>query len=431
MNLPRRPARACPVRRPRHLLLALCLLAAPATAQSSPPIPQKTPLPALPTASSGYVAVDDRSFAVAPDGVFMLEGGELHRRDLGLLSIKASTRERDLIGVPIVADGSVYVLDGVGAVLAFDTATLKRRWRTLLAGTPQRLTPAGPVLVTERGGVVTALDTRSGRVAWQVRGVDTDHSATNARLIGGVVLVNHSPAEGFQGEVYTAHDPATGRRLWRQSVGHGYLLASSGTRLTFDVRDWHNLLDDRNGFRLAEVDAGTGQRREVRRSLAALPGKPGLWEVAPGTPTLEPDGTFWLVVQARNGGGTRLARLTPGDELRLWPLPPSRLGVADIVGYQLALTGGTVVVAAPDGQVTTLAHKTGRTVSVALPGFADPMTLAPLGNRMGVSREGTGVVVLDAAGRVEFRVDGGARPTLAGRTILVAAERGLVLFHLR
>lgn len=95
--------------------------------------------------------------------MFLLEGGALHRQDSALLSIEASAQERNLTGVPVVAGGAVYVFDAAGAVLAFDATTLRRRWRTLLAGPPQRLTAAGPVLLTEHNGVVTALNARSGR----------------------------------------------------------------------------------------------------------------------------------------------------------------------------------------------------------------------------------------------------------------------------
>lgn len=117
-----------------------------------------------------------------------------------------------------------------------------------------------------------------------MRGVDRDHTANHPLFVEGTVPVHHSPTEGFQSEVYTDHDPATGKRLWQQSLGHGYLLGQKGNSLIFDARDWHNLLDDQGHFRLAEVDAHTGKRQNFSRSLAALPGKLGLWTVTAGTP---------------------------------------------------------------------------------------------------------------------------------------------------
>lgn len=89
-----------------------------------------------------------------------------------------------------------------------------------------------------------------------------------------------------------------------------------------------------------------------------------------------------------------------------------------------------MVVAAPDGQLTTLNRKTGRTVSIAPPGFAAPAALTLLGDRADVSREGTGVVVLNPAGQVEFRVEGGTMPARAGQSILAPAGRGIVRFPL-
>ena len=232
---------------------------------------------------------------------------------------------------------------------------------------PQKLLPAGEVLLAVRPTTLTALDARTGRVRYTLRGIDPDHQVVSAQVIGGVILVHYSPAEGFQGEVYTAHDPASGRPLWRQDLGHGYLLGQVGTHLVFDVRDWHNLLGPHGEFRLAEVDLRSGRRRDELRSLVGLPGKPASWTVVAGTPALGPDGTLWLVLEARNGGGARLARVSQGGALNLWALPPTRPGGLD--GAALASTPTAVVVVSPDGTATTLDLARHTTRSVTLPGF--------------------------------------------------------------
>lgn len=423
---------------PLHLaLLAFTLLLPSALAQAAPQGPLSIPWrrelpPVLPQGASGSVAIDHGHFAAGKDAVFTLEGGKLVRRTPDTNAMKAWSRETDLVGTPLPASTQVYVTDDQGAVLAFDASSMQRLWRFPLTAPPQSLVPAGPVLLVEGSGVITALSNQTGKPVWEVRGVDRDHTANHPLFVGGIVLVNHSPAESFQGEVYTGHDPATGKRLWRQSLGHGYLLGHNGNTLIFDARDWHNLLDDQGRFRLAEVDARTGKRRDFSHSLAALPGKLGLWNVTAGTPAIDADGTLWLVLEARNGGGARLARITRRKELRLWPLPPSRANsiAVDLISARLALTPDTVVVAAPDGQITTLNRQTGKTVSVALPGFRGTLSLTPLGDLMGVSREGGGTVILDAMGRVKFRVEDGGTPARLGQNLFVSNQKALFGFPL-
>lgn len=415
------------------LLLGLLVSAPSAQSSQAPPLlPWKGGPPPVLQGASGSVAIDHGHFAVAPAAVFTLEGGKLVRRTPDTDAMKAWSKETNLAGPPLPAGPQVYVTDTQGAIVAFDARSVQRLWRVPLAALPQSITPAGPVLLLEGGGVVTALNRQTGKPAWEVQGVDWDHAASRPLFVGGVVLVQHSPAEGFQGEVYTAHDPATGKRLWRQSLGHGYLLGQNGPHLFFDVRDWHNLLDDQGRFRLAEVDTRTGKRRDFGRSLRALPGGPRLWTVVAGTPALDEDGILWLVVEARNRGGTRLVRVNGRNEVRLWPLPRSRANstAVDLIGSGLALTHATVVVAAPDGQVTTLSRQTGDTLSVILPGFGGPLTLTPLGERMGVTWEGGGTVVLENTGRVKFRVEGGGRPAYLGSYVFVATQQGLLRFPL-
>lgn len=411
----------------KRLLLLLSLLG-PLAATPALSIPLKMPPPPLPAGAAGSFAIDEQTFAASDSALYTLNGGQVVRRDPETFSYKAMTRERDLGGTIVIAGRQVYALNEVGAVVAFDAQTLVRRWAVTLAGTPQQLIPAGEVLLAVRPTTLTALDARTGRVRYTLRGIDPNHRTVSAKVIGGVILVHHSPAEGFQGEVYTAHDPLSGRQLWRQDLGHGYLLGQVGTHLVFDARDWHNLLGPHGEFRLAEVDLRSGKRRNELRSLVGLPGKPASWTVVAGTPALSPDGTLWLVLEARNGGGIRIARVGPDGTLKLWALPsrpPGRVG-----GTALAHTRNSVIVVSPNGTATTLDLVRQTTRSVTLPGFSGALTVTPLGEVMAVTWAGRGTVILDPTGRVRFRIEDGGVPVRVGKALFVPSQHGLTTFRL-
>jgi len=410
----------------KRLLLLLALLS-PVSAASTPSLSLKVLATTQTAGAAGSFAVDGQIFAASDSALYTLNGGRLVRRDPRTFEPEATTRETDLGGVVVAGGPRVYALNKAGAVAAFDAHSLARRWTVTLATPPQQLLPAGEVLLAVRPTTLTALDARTGRVRYTLHGTDPDHQAVSAQVVGGVLLVHHAPAEGFQGEVYTAHDPLSSRQLWRQDLGHGYVLGQLGQNLVFDTRDWHNLLGPRGAFRLTEVDFGSGRRREAARSLAGLPGTPASWTVVAGTPTLGSDGTLWLVLEAR-AGGTRLARVGLDSALRLWALPSARPGSLD--GTALALTRGNVVVVSPSGVVTTLnlAHQTTR--SVTLPGFSGALTLTPLGEVVAVTRAGGGAVILSPAGQVRLRTETGGVPVRIGMTLFVPPQRGLTAFHL-
>lgn len=77
--------------------------------------------------------------------------------------MKAWSRETNLVSTPLPASSQVYVTDAQGAVLAFDTRSVQRLWRFPLSTPPQSLVPAGPVLLVEGKGVITALSNQTGK----------------------------------------------------------------------------------------------------------------------------------------------------------------------------------------------------------------------------------------------------------------------------
>lgn len=402
----------------------LVLAALFATVDTPSRLPVTPPGPALPPGAAGFLTSDGGTVGTSDTALYTLNGGRVVRRDPRTWRSLARTEASTLRGPIVPAGPRVYTLDAEGAVVALDAQTLKRTWTATLAGPPQALVPAGEVVVAVRPTALPVLDARTGRQRSVLRDVDAAHHAQSVQVIGGLLLVHHVPGEGFQGEVFTAHDPATGRPVWTQRVGHGDVLGQVGPDVVFDTRAWHNLLGERGAFSVAEVNVRTGRRRDAVRSLAGLPGTPARWRVAAGTPALEPDGTLWLVVEAPDGGGARLARVSPQGAVRLWPLPPTRPGGSD--GAALAVTGQTAVVVMPNGQATTLNRATGGITSVLVPGFGGGVTVRPLGDVVGITRSRGGTVILDAASRVRIRVDEGGVPVQAGPALWVPTSRGLI-----
>ena len=409
----------------RPLLAALLLSGA-----AAQPIPVRTPLPAMPQGWAGWFRVDGGSLAANNADVFTLDQGTLMRRDTGGGSIKAWSKQGDLKGTPIPAGQNVNVQHGTSSVRDFDRRSLNLLWTRDLDTAPLALNAAGPFLLVTQPRQVVALDPQTGKTRWTVKGVDAEHQPSGPRLIAGTVLISHDPREMFEGVVFTAHDFQTGRQLWRAHLGHIFPLAVIGQHAFFDTRQWDNLLGDGGTFPLAQVNMRTGQRADSVRSLAGLPGKLALWRVALGTTAIDPAGTLWLVVQASDGGGTRLVSVDAQNRMRLRALPGSRAVPAESDLYRLGLTSDGATVVSPGGQVSTLRTDTGKMTTVTLPWRGLLTQFTPLGRWLGLTST-WGTVVLDEHGRIRYRAQGAGPPVVSGPKILMPFAGGIVGFPLK
>ena len=146
-------------------------------------------------------------------------------------------------GTPLVVDGTLYGTSPWSVVFAVDVRTGKLKWRwdpqiphqTFKVderGVRHRLGPSlccgpvnrgvayhnGKVFVGTLDSRLVALDAQNGRPVWtvQVASKEDDYSISGApRVIKNMVITGTSGAEfGVRGFV-AAHDPETGKQLWR------------------------------------------------------------------------------------------------------------------------------------------------------------------------------------------------------------------------
>ena len=130
----------------------------------------------------------------------------------------------------LIKDGVMYVTSHDKTV-AVDALTGKEIWKTLIEYAPEttRVVCCG---IVNRGAAiyqgmlfrttldarVVALDTKTGKEVWNVKSADTKDgfAMTGAPLIANGVLINGMAGAEFGSRGYLeAHDPATGKRLWR------------------------------------------------------------------------------------------------------------------------------------------------------------------------------------------------------------------------
>lgn len=399
----------------------LCLLVSLLSAAAAQSIPLKGAPPMVP-GSVGFSALDRDFYAVDGQDVFTVEGGALVRRGAGANSMKAWTKDRRYAAQPVPIGKNVYLQQG-GKLYAFDRVTLKTLWTKNISG--ELLMGVRELPLLRQGSQLTRLNPANGAALWTIRRPDANHTPVGAELAGGVLLVHSSPAEGFQGEVYSAHDPQTGRRLWQANLGHGRLLRVTGSKAVFDLRDWDNLLGAGGRFPLAEVDLRTGKRRNFSRSFAALPPGPDRWTVDLASPLLDERNALWLVLRVRSGGGSRLARVDTAGRLRLWPLPAGGLPGVDNGEVRLFARGNALVVASPSGLAALRGE---RLSSLKLPLGGGLPTFTPLGPWLGVTAPKWGTVVFDEMGKVKYQVRGAGLPALSGADVLMPVDGRLTRF---
>lgn len=114
---------------------------------------------------------------------------------------------------PSVVDGSIYLRDNRGTVLAVDAADGTEEWRYSLPNSQRIASTVGgdTVFVTSSGGEMVALDSRTGTERWHRR--PGTGPLTPPVLIDPLVIVGSA-----DGAIY-AIDGVTGDRVWLFSTG--------------------------------------------------------------------------------------------------------------------------------------------------------------------------------------------------------------------
>jgi outer membrane protein assembly factor BamB len=140
--------------------------------------------------------------------------GTLHALGVADGKVRWTFRPGTSISGPTVADGTVYLADGIGAVRALELATGAELWqsRTLRSSETTTLAVAeGRVFVGAQGGELLALDAKSGAELWRVS-IAPDGGLGNPSVAGGIVYVGSDVG-------LTAVRAMTGDIVWRADLG--------------------------------------------------------------------------------------------------------------------------------------------------------------------------------------------------------------------
>ncbi|MBX6375552.1 MAG: PQQ-binding-like beta-propeller repeat protein [Acetobacteraceae bacterium] len=338
------------------------------------------------------------------------DGGGGALREAWRSSFGSGTGYRSRItGVPIVAEGTVYVADAVGIVSAFDAATGSRRWRLDSRPREERDGAVGGGVAFEGGTLyvasglaeMLAVDPADGSVRWRVslpaptRGAPTvvggrifiptiENQLLALSTEDGRRLWTHRaspttavplglPAPAVEGEVVVAGFPSgelsalrasDGRVLWTES------LAPAGTSTLAEIAGIHALpvLDRGRVFAVGmgglsiAVDLRSGRR---------------LWEREVGGTQAPWSAGDWLFLLSRDG---ELAALGGEDGRVRWvtDLRPPREGSREpprVTWGAPVLAGGKLFVAGSGSEMVVVEPTDGRIIERRrLPGGA---TLAP------------------------------------------------------
>lgn len=383
---------------PVSLLLAASLVLA--GGRSSPPSTLARPL--------WTVTVDQSSGIESAGyfGVFTVQQGRAVALDHLTGRVKWRSASNDIGGLPFQRQPYVFFPRRDGGVRALDFFSGKERWAVGGKGSAQL--SQGPTLGSSQGTVLVAdqqsvrvLDQPTGRVLWQVGALSPEHNLSVVN-IHTVLLLLHSPSEGFLGNVYTAHDPATGRELWRLKAGHGYLLGETQGGLIFDLRDWHNVLGEGGTVQAVQNDRQTGRRSPLILKVGVPNARE--WQIEPGSLQFAGQSGTWAIAVRSKDGAPRLIYTPAKGQTHFWTLP-GKLQVGS--GTSLYQTTAGVLVGLPDGKVLLIDPAKGtQRIILASGGSAADISERLSGVRAIIRGDQT--VFLDDDERIRLRVAGRA-----------------------
>jgi hypothetical protein len=246
---------------------------------------------------------------------------------------------------PLIVDGRLRVYAEDRRVWADDTVTARyettpywsyRRWPAQLVGVVSVERPVPYVIARWSDGVVTGIDARAGRIAWQKRIAPPDRDGYQGRRTGARTVYDppglYTAADENliikDGNEATGYDPATGRRLW--TGGRNLRLdrdatfapaaeatGGRGTVLATDAGRVYLLTPD---YRLVTRDAATGAELSAVRLGAGRPWRPGyvyvhdgfvVLERLVGSPRENDDGYYYSAQSSVLLAGTNPAPLPP------------------------------------------------------------------------------------------------------------------------
>jgi outer membrane protein assembly factor BamB len=160
--------------------------------------------------TAGEVAIADDTVVIATDSALIAVA----------LADGQTTWEapvEDLTGSPVIVAGTVYVLSGA-QILSFDIATGTVRPPLVLGGVYETLAIGdGYAVLTDRDGIIAAIDLVTGWRRWQVdTGIATPGFVAPVPAIVGATV--YAGSTDYSGLVY-AIDGWTGSEVWRFDTG--------------------------------------------------------------------------------------------------------------------------------------------------------------------------------------------------------------------
>ncbi len=211
------------------------------------------------------VVADGRIYAMDANGVVgafdLASGARIWRTD----TRPKKSRSSNVGGGLTFADGAIYVVDGVAESLALDASNGTIRWRTGV-GTPGRSAPTvvdGRMFFGTIDEKLFALDAATGKQVWMYQASASEtivFGQPAPAVVGGTVLA------GFGSGDIAAIRAQTGELLWSDTLGttggrnsildfssvHGLPVISDGTAYVISVGQVLTAIDLRSGRRLWE-----------------------------------------------------------------------------------------------------------------------------------------------------------------------------------
>ena len=181
---------------------------------------------------------------------------------------------------PVLEDGALFVVNKTGEVYGLRTATGKPVWRGNLGNDVTGPAYAnGTLYLAQLGGVVTALDPKTGKRKWSFR-ADSQLESSPLAIDGHVYLGSDA------GYLY-ALDDETGKLDWRRRLGSDIKASPSYSNGVVYVGDYEGVVH--------AVDGASGQPRWETDTTTVAPGGDGGFYSSPAI-------AFGRVFEARDDG---------------------------------------------------------------------------------------------------------------------------------